>query len=456
MLRFLLSALMLGVLAGCVSSEYIESPKAPAAEPVYEDEADVVQYKSTKELGEAHPHLVIDGKKVDYDQELQWFGYPGTKTKAYWLERAEYEAGTVPDRVLVATGPDGEPVIDPTASFAVVRVWNESTEWWDKPDGKGGFRPWDPELDGDAPPPPPVIDDKLTQVDDEENVWHVLKPVLVATRPEFVPNVFANPTPDERKIQTERRKQGKLVWLYPTTQLKLLESSEFAGFKYREFSLTAAVLDAGPEGEPLDLSRVYITNEVLMQPELFKLGPPGPVTAVAAPADPSNPSPADLKPGLQPSQPPGPQTFTEVELKSGGVIEIGTPRDAAKNPKTEIDGVKVRYDAKRNEYYDVLFGTRLILFAGGLSDFQDFRGHAGPPYASTDGDIRFVYREGAMEIMEGGKWRPVKTGDTIATMQAPFMTEKPDERECQIGASQIYLTTTGAPAGRYRIILNTK
>jgi hypothetical protein len=441
----LLLCLLLGTL-GCVSSKYVEQPQTPTPEPVYEDEANVVQYKTTEELGEAHPHLVVDGQNLDYDKDLKWFVYAGTKTKAYWLEPAVYEPNTVPDRVLVKTGPDGHPVIDPTAGLTVTRVWNDSTKMWDKPDGKGGFRPWDPEQDGDAPPPPPVIDDKVTQVDEEENVWHVLKPVLVATRPESVPNVFANPTPDERRIQTERRKQGKLVWLYPTTQLKLLDSGEFAGMKYREFALVAAVLDADANGEPIDLYRVYITNEVLMQPELFKLGPQQDLV-VEQPA-------ADTKPDLRNSAPPGPTTFTEVELApGGGVIEIGTPSDAATNPKTEIDGVKVRYDAKRKEYFDVLFGTRLILFAGGLPDFQDYRGHAGPPFESTDGDIRFVYRKASMEIMEGGEWRAVKTGDTIAAMQAPFMAEKPDERDCQIGTSRFYLTTTGAPAGRYRIIV---
>lgn len=329
------SLLLIGVLlvlplffSGCISSEYVESPKAPQVKK-YEDESTVKQYPSTKELGEAHPFLIVDGKELDYDPELQWFVYPGTKTKAYWLEPAEYVPDRVPSRVLVPTGADGQPAIGPLdANYEVSRVWSESKQIWEKPDGNGGFRPWDPTTDGNAPPPPPPIDDKVTQVDDEENVWHVRQAVLVATRPSSINSVFMNPQPDERRVQAERLAQGKLVWLYPTTQLKYLETAEFNGVPYREFAVVAAVLDAGPDGEPVDLRRVYIPNELLKQPDFFRMGPQEPVTVDAAPADPNNPSPADVKPKIGPQPPPGPPVF-----------EISTPPDVEKQ-KTEREGVK--------------------------------------------------------------------------------------------------------------------
>lgn len=312
----LLVLLGLAACTGCISSEYVETPKGPEFTPAktYEDESTVKQYPSTKELGKAHPFLVVDGKELDYDAELEWFVYPGTKTKAYWLEPAEYTPNTVPSRVLVATDADGNPAIGPLdASYAISRVWSDSKQAWEKPDDNGGFRPWDPAIDGNAPPPPPPIDDKITKVDDEENVWHVLKPLLVATRPESINSVFMDPTPDERRVQKERVGHGKLIWLYPTTQLKYLETSEFNGVKYCEFAVVAAVLDADADGNPVDLRRAYVPSEMLKQPEMFKLGPPGAVEAAAAPADPT------VKP------PPGPATFQEVELKPGGVIEIETP-----------------------------------------------------------------------------------------------------------------------------------
>ena len=74
------------------------------------DEAQILKYNSTEAMGQAHPKIVVDGAKLEYDADTKWYYYQGTKIPALWMEFGGGPS-TPPERVLAATGrylPNGD------------------------------------------------------------------------------------------------------------------------------------------------------------------------------------------------------------------------------------------------------------------------------------------------------------------------------------------------------------
>lgn len=150
---------------------YVLSEKVPA-------------FESTAAMGEAYPHLIIDGLKFDYDPAIKWYRYAGTDVKAYWIE---IESGSPDGKTHIHR--DLQASTRHTAKGTVEMYLARSKQWaelkgspfpdvkdkkptaifdlknrkWMKVEADGTEREWDESKDGKAPAaidilPPPGVD----------------------------------------------------------------------------------------------------------------------------------------------------------------------------------------------------------------------------------------------------------------------------------------------------------
>jgi hypothetical protein len=84
-------------------------------------------------------------------------------------------------------------------------------------------------------------------------------------------------------------------------------------------------------------------------------------------------------------------------------------------PRIIIDGVKCDYDPEQKWFVHAALRCRVMWMGFGkdmcLMDQCDWRNHEGPPYENQDGDIRVLMQP--IQILEKGKWRSLRTADTI-------------------------------------------
>lgn len=64
-------ALVILLTAGC--SSYIPEEKIPG-------------FPNTKAMGEKYPYIVIDGQRLEYQKQQEWYFYENTDIPALWLE----------------------------------------------------------------------------------------------------------------------------------------------------------------------------------------------------------------------------------------------------------------------------------------------------------------------------------------------------------------------------------
>lgn len=119
------------LVAGC-SSELYEH---------YTDESQILRYESIEAMGIANPRIIVDGQKLEYDADVKWYFYKGTRIPALWAEFGGDET-TVPERVLYITGrvlPNGEYEQYQDGKWVKVKK-NEQPTVEDFLDGKESFR----------------------------------------------------------------------------------------------------------------------------------------------------------------------------------------------------------------------------------------------------------------------------------------------------------------------------
>lgn len=70
---------------------------------VAEDYIDIATFPKIEvqaEFGKQHPHLTIEGHRIDYDADADWYFYSGTDQKAAWLETSKRDGSA--HRILFA------------------------------------------------------------------------------------------------------------------------------------------------------------------------------------------------------------------------------------------------------------------------------------------------------------------------------------------------------------------
>lgn len=80
----------------------IESLKLKVpAEAEYVDESRVPHFETTEQLGDAFPHIIVDGEKLDYLRDKKWFHYASDHgQRSLWIEFQSREGG-MPSRLLL-------------------------------------------------------------------------------------------------------------------------------------------------------------------------------------------------------------------------------------------------------------------------------------------------------------------------------------------------------------------
>jgi hypothetical protein len=117
----ILALLSLVALVGC--SSYVDESKIEG------------YFLDTKNMGKEYPYVIIDGQKLEYNEEKEWYYYADTDIPALWLEY-QNKFGKI-SRMLAS----------------VTRYDKQTKRWQDYRDGAWRDRPASDQL------PPPEHDD---------------------------------------------------------------------------------------------------------------------------------------------------------------------------------------------------------------------------------------------------------------------------------------------------------
>jgi hypothetical protein len=134
------------------------------------------------------------------------------------------------------------------------------------------------------------------------------------------------------------------------------------------------------------------------------------------------------EPEVAPPQPPdagftgGEEYIDEKDIPAG--TEFGRSL-----PRVVIDGVKLNHERGGGfGYVDAVFGAGAMFIDVGTHERQlstgcDYRADS-KDFKNKDGDILVQFKDESLQIMQGGKWRPIETGDPLHDNAAKYLIKR--------------------------------